>query len=105
MSWEFVLTGMITLLAAILGSTGFWTYKLKKLMNKSAENKMIMGLAYVNRVKSCEYGIERGWVEQDDLRDLEHYLYDPYREKGGNGTAERLFNQAAKLPNKPPKED
>ena len=103
MSWDIAITGLVTLLAAIFGSTGFWTYRMTKRMSDSAEKKMLMGLTYINIVKNCEYWIERGWVEQDDLRDLEKYLYDPYREKGGNGTAERLFNQAAQLPNKPPK--
>ena len=62
-------------------------------VNKYIENmkSMVMGQTYVNIVRTCEYWLERGWVEQDDIRDLEHYLYDPYREWGGNGTAERLF--------------
>ena len=105
MSWEFAITGVITLLVGIFSSTGFWTYKMSKKLNDSAEKKMLMGLTYVNICKSCEYWIERGWVDDSDLRDLQHYLYDPYREKGGNGTAERLFKEACNLPNKPPKED
>lgn len=103
MSWELIITSVVTIFAGIFASNGFWTYKMSRRMNDSAEKKMLMGLTYINIVKNCEYWIERGWVEQDDLRDLEKYLYDPYREKGGNGTAERLFNQAAKLPSKPPK--
>ena len=103
MSWEFAITSIITIVGVIFGSTGFWSYRLSKKLNDSAEKKMLMGLTYVNIVKSCEYWIERGWVEQDDLRDLQHYLYDPYREKGGNGTAERLFREACQLPSHPPK--
>ena len=120
MSWEFAITGVITLLVGVFGSTGFWTFYSKKMEKKSDTYKKIdeiekyvndyiekmkntmLGVTYINIVKTCEYWIERGWVEQDDLRDIERYLFDPYREWGGNGTAERLFKQACALPNHPP---
>ena len=123
MNWNFAITGVITLLVGIFGSTGFWAYWSSKREKNSEIYKrineidakvddhidkvqtMVLGQTYVQIVRTCEYWIERGWAEQDDIRDLEHYLYDPYREMGGNGTAERLFNQVCKLPNKQPKED
>ena len=42
--------------------------------------------------------IERGWITQDEYEDLNKYLYNPYREMGGNGTAERLMTEIKKLP-------
>ena len=123
MSWEFAITGIITLLTGIFSATGFWTWvngkreknseiykkidEIESNVYKYIENmkSMVMGQTYVNIVRTCEYWIERGWVDQDDIRDLEHYLYDPYREWGGNGTAERLFKQVCELPTKPGKED
>ena len=123
MNWEFAITGIVTLVVGIFGSTGYWSWKATK-REKNSEvykriteiednvneymdmmKKSIMGIEYLNVVKHCEGWIERGWVDQDDLRDLQHYIYDPYRQKGGNGTAERIFNQAARLPHKPPKEE
>ena len=122
MSWEFAITGTVTLLVGIFGSTGFWSWKSAKREKDSdvykkideIENKVdnyidnmkraMMGQTYVNIVRTCEYWIQRGWAEQDDIRDLEHYMYDLYREWGGNGTAERLFNEVCNLPHKPPKE-
>lgn len=123
MNWDFAITGVITLLVGIFGSTGFWTYRTAKREKDSEVYKkideielkvddhikkmqqMVLGQTYVQIVRTCEYWIQRGWVEQDDIRDLEHYLYDPYRSWGGNGTAERLFTQVCSLPNKPPKEE
>ena len=122
MSWEFAITGTITLLVGIFGSTGFWSWKVAKREKNSEvykkideiENKvdsyienmqqMVMGQTYVNIVRTCEYWIKRGWAEQDDIRDLEHYMYDPYIKWGGNGTAERLFKQVCELPKQPSKE-
>lgn len=122
MSWEYAITGTISLIVGIFGSTGFWTY-INARREKNSEvykkiddieikvdgyiekmQQMIMGQTYVNIVRTCEYWIQRGWVEQDDIRDLEHYMYDPYRAWGGNGTAERLFKQVCELPKQPPKE-
>ena len=123
MNWEFAITGVVTLLVGIFGSTGFWTWKTsrneknsevyKKIdeiearVDKYIDNmrNMVMGQTYVTIVRTCEYWLDRGWVEKDDLRDLEHYLYDPYREWGGNGTAERLFKEVCALPTKPPKKE
>ena len=123
MSWEFAITGTITLLVGIFGSTGFWSWKVSKNEKNSQVYKRIeeiegnvnvhmasvekafMGLTYINIVKTCEYWLERGWVAPDDVRDLQRYLYDPYRENHGNGTAERLFNAVLELPHKPPKEE
>ena len=124
MGWvEYAITGVISLIVGIFGSTGFWTYYTAKREKKSEVYKkideietkvdkhiegmqqMVLGQTYVQIVRTCEYWLQRGWAEQDDIRDLEHYLYDPYRSWGGNGTAERLFNQVCTLPTKPPKED
>lgn len=123
MNLEFAITGAISLIVGVFGSTGFWTYfnarreknsevykKMDEIENKvdgyiEKMQRVIMGQTYVNIVRTCEYWIQRGWVEQDDIRDLEHYMYDPYREWGGNGTAERLFKRVCELPNKPPKEE
>ena len=104
MSWELAITTIVTLIVGMFGSTGFWTYIQNKRIQNSDEQKMIMGLTYISIVKHCEYWIDQGWVDQDDLNDLQKYLYEPYRNKGGNGTAERLFNKCCNLPSKPPKE-
>lgn len=105
MNWEIILTGIITLVVGIFSSTGFWTYYQNKKNNNSDEQKMIMGLTYITIVKHCEFWIERGWADPDDLDDLQKYLYDPYINKGGNGTAKRKFQMACSLPSKPPKEE
>ena len=36
--------------------------------------------------------LENSYVTTDDLEDL-NYLMQPYKKLGGNGTAERLFNE------------
>jgi len=87
----------VTIIVAIFGSTGFWAIVQKVLENKSASRRMILGLGYDRLVHLCRKYIERGYVTLEELEDLEKYLYTPYREMGGNGTAEMLFNEVKAL--------
>jgi hypothetical protein len=42
--------------------------------------------------------IERGWISRDEYENLHDYLYKPYKELGGNGSAERVMQEVNKLP-------
>jgi hypothetical protein len=42
--------------------------------------------------------IERGWITQDEYENLHDYLYKPYEEMGGNGSAKKVMQEINKLP-------
>ena len=42
--------------------------------------------------------IDRGYVTQDEYENLQVYLYEPYEEMGGNGSARRVMEEVRKLP-------
>lgn len=89
---------IVTLIVAVFGSTGFWTWVQTRSKKKSAETHLLLGLAYseiINRADAC---ISRGWVEVDEYNELDRYLYRPYAEMGGNGTAQKLMNEVRNLP-------
>lgn len=89
---------IVTLIVAVFGSTGFWTWIQARSKKKSAETRLLLGLAYseiINRADAC---ISRGWVEVDEYNELDRYLYRPYAEMGGNGTAQKLMNEVRNLP-------
>ncbi len=44
----------------------------------------------------CLHHIEKGFVTVDDLEDLD-YLFKPYKKLGGNGTAEKLYEEVQSL--------
>ena len=95
-------TNIIAILTIVFASTGFWAFVTKvwenKRKNKSAESRLLMGIAFS---KISDLGlkyIERGSITQEEFHDLYHYLYEPYHEMGGNGTAERVMEQVKKLP-------
>ena len=95
MTWyEFILA----LLVAILGSNGLWSVILKKREKKSTKNKLLMGLAYSEIINRSERYLERGEISTDEYHELYHYLYEPYKDMGGNGTAAKLMEQVKALP-------
>ena len=55
-------------------------------------------LMMVNRRKKLLAYIKKR--NPDEYEDLIHYLYDPYVELGGNGSAEKVMQEIKKLPMK-----
>ena len=88
----------VTVVCAVLASSGFWAYLQARHEKKDAKTKMILGLGHDRIIVLAMSYIERGWIAQDEYEDLNKYLYNPYREMGGNGTAERLMDEVKKLP-------
>lgn len=86
----------------VFGSLGFWQFVTKvwenKKRKKSAESRLLMGIGFGKITDLGLKYIDRGYITQDEFHDINHYLYEPYREMGGNGTAERLMEQVKKLP-------
>lgn len=89
---------VITVVCSVIASSGFWTFVSKRRDNNNAESKMLLGLGHVKIIEICERYIERGYIRQDEYDSLCNYLYLPYKELGGNGTAERMVNEVKKLP-------
>lgn len=89
---------IITVLCSVLASSGLWTFITKKLEKKDAKTKMILGLAHDRIILLGMKYIDRGWVTNDEYEDLKRYLYDPYIQLGGNGTAQRVMEIVDKLP-------
>lgn len=78
--------------AALLASGGYWSYKMSKNNHKTAESKMLIGLAHDRIVELGMKYIERGTITRDEYENLYDYLYLPYKELGGNGSAERVMD-------------
>ena len=89
---------IITLAVAVFGSTGFWSWIASRGKRKSAEARLIMGLAYSEIIRRSEDYISRGYVEATEFDELDRYLFQPYTEMGGNGTAQKLMDEVRKLP-------
>lgn len=89
---------LATVVVSILGSSGLWTLVSKRLDRKDVKTKLLLGLAHDRIMQSGTYYLERGYITNDEYENLYNYLYEPYLEMGGNGSAKRLMEQVEKLP-------
>lgn len=89
-----------SIVLAVLGSTGLWTFIQHKLDAKSASRKALLGITYYQIVTACETYLKRGYITLQEYEDLHQYLFLPYQEMGGNGTAKALLEKVKQLPNK-----
>lgn len=100
---------IIEIVSAIFVSMGFWNYILykvqrrdslkdKKLNKNTDTDLLIMGVACHLIKQECEAAIEKGSITTEEYNELHKYLYVPYSNKGGNGTAKRLMEAVEKLP-------
>ena len=89
---------IVTIICAVMASSGFWAVINKRQQGKTAESKMLIGLGHDRIITlGLEY-LEKGSITEDEYDNLYNYLYVPYKEMGGNGSAERIMKEVAKLP-------
>ena len=89
---------IVTVIVTMIGSNGLWAYIQSKSTHKSALEKMILGLGHDAIFRVADHYIRRGGITLDELEDLNKYLYKPYKEMGGNGTAETATEKCKELP-------
>ena len=88
----------ITVVVAVLASSGFWAFLQHRSDKKDAKTEMIIGLGHDRIVALGMEYIERGYITQDEYENLHVYLYKPYEKLGGNGSAKRIMNEVNRLP-------
>ena len=93
-----ILELIVTVVVTVIGSNGLWAYIQSRSTHKSASERMILGLGHAEIFRQAEHYIRRGGITLDELEDLNKYLYKPYKEMGGNGTAEAAVEKCKDLP-------
>jgi len=88
---------IVTIIVSVLGSSGLWAFLQNRSTAKSASERMILGLAHAEIFRQCEHYLRRDGITKEELEDLDKYLFRPYKELGGNGTAESMVEQCRKL--------
>lgn len=88
----------ITIVCSVLASSGFWAYIQKRSEKNDLRTQMLIGLGHDRIINLGMSYIERGWITQDEYENLYVYLYKPYQEMGGNGSAKRVMEEVARLP-------
>jgi hypothetical protein len=89
---------ILTIIGTVIASSGFWAYIMKRLEKKDVKTRMLIGLGHDRIIYLGMVYIERGSITQDEFENLYEYLYKPYVEMGGNGSAKRIMEEVQKLP-------
>lgn len=89
---------IITVACAVIASSGFWAYIQKKTDKSSAEKRLLIGLAHDRIIWLGMQYVERGWITQDEYENLHDYLFIPYSEAGGSGSAAKVMKDVDNLP-------
>lgn len=95
MDW---VTVLVTLIGAFIASSGFWAYVNSRNNKYDNKTKLLIGLGHDRIIFLGMKYIERGWITEDEYENIHDYLYIPYKEAGGNGSAERIMTEVQKLP-------
>lgn len=93
-----ILDILLTIVVAAISSSGAWAFLDKIMAKRSNSNKMLLGLGHDRIMALGMHYISRGYITEDEYDNLFKYLYTPYRNMGGNGTAERIMKEVDKLP-------
>lgn len=88
---------VIAVVTSVLASSGLWTYIQKKADKKDAKSRLLLGLAHDRIIFLGSVYIERGYITKDEYENLHDYLYLPYSEMGGNGTAKKVMQAVDRL--------
>ena len=98
---ELWIQSALTVICSVLASSGLWAYITSRREKRDAKSVMLVGLAHDRIISLGSIYIERGYVTADEYENLYEYLYKPYVQLGGNGSAQRIMEQVKKLPIKP----
>ena len=96
--WNPLITTVITIFGSVMASSGFWKLLEKRTDKNDASTKLTLGLAHNAIVSQGLLYIERGYILKDEYDDFVKYLYAPYSTFGGNGLAEKVFQEVSELP-------
>lgn len=87
----------VTVFCAVLASSGFWAWLQRHSDKKDVKTRMLVGLGHDRIIYLGMKYIERGYITNDEYENLHDYLYKPYEEMGGNGSAKRIMDEVKKL--------
>jgi hypothetical protein len=98
-----LLSIIISIIASVGASSGFWAWFTTRASKKSATTKLLLGLAHERIIFLGMAHIKKKWITKHEYEDFVKYLYTPYSEFGGNGLAEKIMEEVGRLPFEDPR--
>lgn len=98
------MTGHTAIIVALIGgvtgvfaSSGYWARRIAKCNRTDATTKLLMGLAHDRIAFLGMHYVDKGEITKDQYENLHDYLYEPYKQLGGNGSASKIMDAVSKL--------
>ena len=88
---------ILTIITALLTSSGLWAFLGSRLEKNSAERELIVGIGHIELVFFGMQFLERGWITRDEYETMQD-LYKPYVKLGGNGSGTKIMKEIENLP-------
>ena len=88
---------ILTIITALLTSSGLWAFLGSRLEKNSAERDLIVGIGHIELVFFGMQFLERGWITRDEYETMQE-LYKPYVKLGGNGSGTKIMKEIENLP-------
>lgn len=86
------------LLSALFGAPGLWALAKTRVDRNSTEEELLLVLVRSRIIEEGEQYLERGYILSGEYADFYEDLYKPYKDMGGNGLAQHIFERIEKLP-------
>lgn len=88
---------VITVVCSVMASSGLWALIQHLISRNDHSSKLLLGLAH-DRIMWLGKGyLKRGYITVEEYENLVTYLYEPYIDRGGNGSVKMIMNQVMKL--------
>ncbi len=91
---------VVAIVTAVFASSGLWSIILYVVQtrdkNRSEVRKALLALLHDRIYAECEKAMTQGHVSIQEFKNIS-YLYEPYRDLGGNGTGKMLYETVQKL--------
>jgi hypothetical protein len=88
---------IVTIVCSVIASSGFWAV-IQYIINKhDSSGKLLLGIAHDRIMWLGKSYLKRGYITVEEYENLVTYLYEPYLERGGNGSAKMIMEKVLKL--------
>ena len=89
---------ILAIFGTVGSSIGFWQFMANRGLRKNALVCLMMGMAHERIVQTGIAYIERGYITTEEYGAYSKYFFEPYISLGGNGLAQRVYEEVKRLP-------
>ena len=87
---------IVTVIISVIASSGFWAFIQYMINRNDTSSKLLLGISHDRIMFLSRQYIERGYITPEEYENLIVYMYDPYIQRGGNGSVKHMIEDKVK---------